>query len=119
MDARTGYAIHYDPLCEAGPVGAPWTGEPETVGGCDECFELVAEDLVDNNEYQGQCFHCRREIKARGRGRVAQGGPSAMSALRQSGVVAEKKEFPQRRHHPVVGWRSGVCLEEGQDHDTE
>ena len=66
MDARTGYAIHYDPLCEAGPVGAPWTGEPETVGGCDECFELVAEDLADNNEYQGRCFHCRREIKARG-----------------------------------------------------
>lgn len=25
---------------------------------CDDCLELVAEDLADNNEHMGRCLNC-------------------------------------------------------------
>ena len=54
------YAPGADPLCGAGP----WTDEPATVAGCDDCLDLVAEDLADNNDYQGRCLHCRKPTLA-------------------------------------------------------
>ncbi len=53
MDAKMGHAVHYGPgevpLCRAEPVRALWTDELEAVAGCDDCLELVDEDLADNN----------------------------------------------------------------------
>ena len=49
----------------------------------------MTEDPGDDNEYMGHCLHCRREITAQGRSRVAQGGPEALPPLRQSWVVVE------------------------------
>ena len=73
MDAKMGHAVHYGPgevpLCRAEPVRALWTDELEAVAGCDDCLELVAEDLTDENDYQGRCLH------RQGRGPVAQGSP--------------------------------------------
>ena len=43
----------------AKPVCTRWTDEPETVAECDDCLELVAEDLADDNELRGRCLHCR------------------------------------------------------------
>ena len=42
-----------------------WTDEPETVAECDDCLELVAEDLADDNEHRGQCLDCRQVISAK------------------------------------------------------
>ena len=39
---------------------------PEMMQHCEDCLELVAEDLADNNEYRGHCLHCRQEISAQG-----------------------------------------------------
>ena len=37
------------------------------VAGCQDCLELVAEDLQDpDTHYGGYCLHCRREITATG-----------------------------------------------------
>ena len=47
-------------------MGARCTNEPEAVAGCDDCLELVAEDLAHDNEYQGRCLHCRQEVAAQG-----------------------------------------------------
>ena len=48
-------SAHYGPvevlLCGVNPVGAHWADEPEAVAGCDDCLELVAEDLADDNDY--------------------------------------------------------------------
>ena len=40
--------------------------QPEAVGGCDDCLDLAAEDLADDNEYQGRCLHYRQAITAKG-----------------------------------------------------
>ena len=55
MDGRSGYTVQYGPgalphFCGAGPVDAHCTDEPETVAGCDDCLDLVAEDLADNSQ---------------------------------------------------------------------
>ena len=69
-DRNIGCPVHYgpgkDPLCGEEPVGTYWSDEPESVVGCDGCLELVAEDLADNNDYQGRCLHCREPIAAKG-----------------------------------------------------
>ena len=44
---------------------AVYTDEPQQVQGCKGCLDLVAEDLLDTNDYRGHCLHCRREITAR------------------------------------------------------
>ena len=44
----------------------PWSDEPESVAGCDNCLELAAEDLSDGNDHQGRCLHCRQAITAKG-----------------------------------------------------
>ena len=36
------------------------------MAGCDDCLELVAEDLTDDNDYQGRCLPCRQEVAAKG-----------------------------------------------------
>ena len=70
MDARMGHAVHYGPgevpLCGGNPVGVDWSDEPESVAGCDDCLDLAAEDLADDNEYQGRCLHYRQAITAKG-----------------------------------------------------
>ena len=42
------------------------TPDPELVRGCEDCLELVAEDLSDRNTYMGRCLHCNQEIHAKG-----------------------------------------------------
>ena len=69
-DRDMGHPIHYGPrkapLCGEEPVGTYWADEPESVVGCEDCLELVAEDLADDNDYQGRCLHCRQVITAKG-----------------------------------------------------
>ena len=69
-DRRMGHTVHYGPgdvpLCGEEPVGAHWADEPESVAGCDNCLESAAEDLADDNDYQGRCLHCRQVITAKG-----------------------------------------------------
>ena len=62
--------VHYgpgdQPLCGAESWLAVHTADPAQVQGCQDCLELVAEDLEDQNEYRGRCLHCRQEITAQG-----------------------------------------------------
>ena len=63
--------IHYGPgdrpLCGNESPFAIYTHETDQVAGCDDCLELVAEDLQDQDtQYGGHCLHCRREITATG-----------------------------------------------------
>ena len=59
--------VHYGPgnrpLCGEESPYAVYTDEPDQVAGCQDCLELVAEDLQHHNEYRG---HCRQEISATG-----------------------------------------------------
>ena len=54
--------IHYGPgdwpLCREERLRAAYTADPHQISGCDECIELVAEDLGDDNKYRGHCLHC-------------------------------------------------------------
>ena len=43
-----------------------YTDDPDQVAGCEDCLELVSEDLEDHNDYRGRCLHCRQEITAQG-----------------------------------------------------
>ena len=56
-------AIHYEPggrpLCGAESWLAVYTDDPDQVSGCDDCLELVAEDVGDTNHYAGRCLHCK------------------------------------------------------------
>ena len=65
-----GRVVHYGPgdrpLCGNDAVTAVYTDDPNQVQGCEDCLELVAEDLQDHNAYLGRCLHCRREITAQG-----------------------------------------------------
>ena len=47
-------------------MGTHRSDEAESVAGCDDCLELVAEDLADDNDYQGRCLHCGQVITATG-----------------------------------------------------
>ena len=63
--------VHYGPgdrpLCGNQSPHAVYTEEPDKVAGCEECLELVAEDLQDpDTRHGGYCLHCRREITATG-----------------------------------------------------
>ena len=65
-----GGVVHYgpgdSPLCDNDCANAAYTDDPKKVRGCEDCLELVAQDLADENEYRGHCLHCRREITAQG-----------------------------------------------------
>ena len=65
-----GGVIHYgpgdSPLCDNDCANAAYTDDPKKVRGCEDCLELVAQDLADENDYRGHCLHCRREITAQG-----------------------------------------------------
>ena len=62
--------VHYGPgdrpLCGNETPFAVYTDDPAGVTGCDDCLELVAEDLQDHNDYRGHCLHCRQEITGQG-----------------------------------------------------
>ena len=63
--------VHYGPggqrpLCGAESWLAVHTEDPVQVRGCQDCLELVEEDLGDQNHYAGRCLHCRQEITAQG-----------------------------------------------------
>ena len=63
--------VHYGPgnrpLCGEDDDLVQHTQDPHQVSGCEECLELVAEDLRDPDiRYGGYCLHCRREITATG-----------------------------------------------------
>ena len=59
-----GRVVHYAPgdrpLCGNQSWTAEYTDEPDQVAGCNDCLELVAEDLADHNDYRGHCLHCRQ-----------------------------------------------------------
>ena len=50
------YAPGERPLCGAEGWTVSYTDDPDQVQGCDDCLELVAEDLQDENGYR-----CRAE----------------------------------------------------------
>ena len=62
--------VHYGPghrpLCGNEDELALHTRDPHQVAGCDDCLELVVEDLADDNKYGGYCLHCGQEITALG-----------------------------------------------------
>ena len=71
LDPPEESVVHYGPgdrpLCGNESPFAVYTDEPDQVAGCEECLELVAEDLQDpDTRYGGYCLHCRREITATG-----------------------------------------------------
>ena len=70
QEALRGDIVHYGPgnrlLCGDEDDQAQHTRDPVQVAGCEECLELAAEELADQNEYRGHCLHCRREIVAQG-----------------------------------------------------
>ena len=58
-----------------------FTYEPEAMTRFVSCLALTAEDLADNDEYQGHCLHYRQKISARagssGTGRSGNHVPTA------------------------------------------
>ena len=56
-----GHPVHYGlgkaHPCVEEPMGTCWS---------DDCLQMVAEDLADDNDYQGRCLHCRQAIPAKG-----------------------------------------------------
>ena len=60
------YGPGYRPLCGEEGELALHTDDPHQVIGCDDCLELVAEDLNDNYSYGGHCLHCKELITAVG-----------------------------------------------------
>ena len=61
------YGPGYRPLCGDESPFAAHTDDPHQVAGCQDCLELVAEDLQDpDTRHGGYCLHCRREITATG-----------------------------------------------------
>ena len=46
------------PICGEESELAVHTDDPHQVAGCDECLEMVAEDLSDMNHCAGHCLHC-------------------------------------------------------------
>ena len=70
MNGSEGRNVHYgpgnSPLCGEEDELAAHTDDPHQVVGCDDCLELVAEDLNDNNEYRGRCLHCGEQVSATG-----------------------------------------------------
>ena len=82
--------VHYAPgdvpLCGLKDFPAPMTPHPELVRGCDDCLDLVAEDLKDHNDYMSRCLHCRQEIHAQGGVAVQE----PMPPLREGRMVIPK-----------------------------
>ena len=70
MDPPEKDIVHYSPgdgpLCGDESPSAIYTDEPGQVAGCEDCLELLAEDLQDQNGYRGHCLDCREEITAQG-----------------------------------------------------
>ena len=60
------YAPGDRPLCGNDSWSGVITADPDQVSGCDDCLELVAEDLQDHKDYHGHCLHCRQEVSATG-----------------------------------------------------
>ena len=58
------YAPGDRPLCGADSWTEVYSDDPGQVAGCEDCLELVSEDLQDHHEYRGHCLHCRQEISA-------------------------------------------------------
>ena len=52
------------PLC--GNKAAVYSDDPGQVAGCEDCLELPAEDLDEDNEHWAHCLHCQQEISAQG-----------------------------------------------------
>ena len=66
-DGIVHYAPGDRPLCGNESPYAVYTEEPDKVAGCQDCLDLVAEDLQDpDTHYGGYCLHFRREITATG-----------------------------------------------------
>ena len=93
--------VHYgpggQPLCGAESWLAVYTGNPNEVAGCDDCLELVAEDVGDMNFYGGRCLHCKEPITAIGgvAWRRVVGGP-AHTAEHRDGSRDQPISWPRR-----------------------
>ena len=60
------YGPGYKPLCGKDTNLARQTDDPYQVTGCQNCLDLVTDDLVDQNHYAGRCLHCLEKITATG-----------------------------------------------------
>ena len=58
----THYAPGDRPLC--GNESSVYSDGPDQVAGCEDCLELVSEDLQDHNDHRGHCLHCLQKISA-------------------------------------------------------
>ena len=68
-------------------MGTHWADEPECVAGGDDCQQLVAEDLADENHHQGRCLHVPAGGHRQGRRRMAQDSPQALPTLWEARMV--------------------------------
>ena len=89
--------VHYGPgdrpLCGNESPFAIYTDEPGQVAGCEDCLELVAEDLQDpDTRHGGYCLHCRRKITATGS--VEWSGIRAVTAGNQDGNDQQGRRHP-------------------------
>ena len=62
--------VHYgpgnQPLCGSESHLAVHTDNPAQVRGCQDCMDLVQEDLNDKDNHAGRCLNCNQTITARG-----------------------------------------------------
>ena len=66
MTTAVQYAPGEEQLYGAESWVAMSTDDPAQVTGCEDCLELVAEDLEDTVPHMGHCLHCPQEITAQG-----------------------------------------------------
>ena len=87
-----GGVVHYgpgdSPLCDNDCANAAYTDDPKKVRGCEDCLELVTQDLADENEYRP------------GRSAVEPGRPEPLPALREGRMVTTSKDYDDSRLNP-------------------
>ena len=90
--------VHYSPgdrpLCGHESPSAIYTDEPGQVAGCEDCLELLAEDLQDQNGYRDTAFTAGRKSPPRveSNGAGSSGDP-ALTAHAQVGTWYDGEEL--------------------------
>ena len=90
------YAPGDRPLCGADSWTEVYSDDPGQVAGCEDCLELVSEDLQDHHEYRGHCLHCR-QVDLCPRAEFCGGGQSGAPASTAAARAGEQGKQPWQR----------------------